>query len=121
MTLDQILGWIATILFSVLLVPQIIKTWRTQTVEGVSLALFVLYLISNVIALAYALLIDEAPLIIKYVIAIATSVLYLWLYWRIVQRNRAEVSELAAHRGPPPAAGDGELGVASTGTDTRSP
>ena len=80
MDVAQILGWIATILFSVMLIPQIIKTMRSKDTSGVSLLLFVIYLIANVIALIYALLIYQPPLIIKYILAIATTVFYIGLF-----------------------------------------
>jgi uncharacterized protein with PQ loop repeat len=78
--LAQILGWIATFLFSIALIPQIIKTARTRTVEGVSSPLFVINLIANIIALAYALMIQQGPLVIKYVVALVLTAAYLILY-----------------------------------------
>ena len=79
--LAQWLGWIATVLFSIMLVPQIIKTVRTKDTSGVSLFLFVIYLVANVIALIYALLISQSPLIIKYVIGIITAIIYLVVFF----------------------------------------
>ena len=38
--LASILGWIATFLFTVCYIPQIVKTYRTRTVEGVSFRSF---------------------------------------------------------------------------------
>lgn len=78
--LAQILGWVATFLFSVALIPQIIKTARTKTVEGVSSPLFIINLIANVIALVYALLINQGPLVIKYTVALILTAAYLVLY-----------------------------------------
>jgi len=83
MNLPDTLGWTATVLFSVMLVPQIIKTVRSRCIDGVSLFLYVIYLIANVIALWYAILINQNPLIIKYVIAIITTIFYITLYIRI--------------------------------------
>ena len=80
MDLAQILGWIATFLFSVMVIPQIIKTVRTKDTSGVSLLLFITYLVANVVALAYAFLIYQPPLIIKYIIAIVTTVIYVGLF-----------------------------------------
>lgn len=80
MELAQILGWIATILFSIMIIPQMIKTIRSKDTKGVSLLLFVIYLVANVIALVYAFLISQPPLIIKYVIAIVTTVFYIALF-----------------------------------------
>lgn len=78
--LAQILGWIATFLFSIALIPQIYKTARTKTVEGVSSPLFIINLIANIVALVYALLIQQGPLVIKYVIALVLTAVYLGLY-----------------------------------------
>ena len=76
----QILGWVATFLFSIMIVPQMMKTIREKNVDGVSLFLFVIYFIANVFALAYAFLIIEPPLIFKYIVALGTTLVYLGLF-----------------------------------------
>ncbi len=81
MDLAQVLGWIATILFSIMIIPQMIKTIQSKDTKGVSLLLFVIYLVANIIALAYAFLISQSPLIIKYAIAIVTTVFYIGLFF----------------------------------------
>ena len=91
MDLAQLLGWIATVLFSIMIIPQMIKTIKMKDTSGVSLLLFVIFLIANTIALVYALLISQSPLIIKYVIAMITTGIYLGLYWRYVQRKKKAV------------------------------
>jgi len=73
MELSQILGWTATILFSIMIVPQMIKTIRTKDTEGVSLFLFIIFLTANVVALVYAILINQFPLMFKYSLAIMTT------------------------------------------------
>ena len=78
--MEQILGWIATILFSIMLIPQIIKTIHQKDTSGVSLLLFITYLVANIIALVYALMIYQQPLIIKYGIGIGTAVFYIAIY-----------------------------------------
>jgi MtN3 and saliva related transmembrane protein len=74
------LGWLATILFIVMLVPQIITTYKTKTVKGVSLLLYVIFLTANIIALVYAMLIHQWPLILKYAISILIAVFYIALF-----------------------------------------
>jgi len=80
MDLAQTLGWIATILFSIMIIPQMVKTILTKDTKGVSLFLFLMYLIANIIALIYAFLIGEQPLIIKYIIAIETTAVYIAIF-----------------------------------------
>ena len=88
MDLAQILGWIATFLFSVMIVPQIVKTIRSKDTKGVSLLLFIIYLVANIIALTYALLIQQGPLVIKYIIAIDTTLVYIAIFLAYSMRNR---------------------------------
>lgn len=78
--LAQILGWVATFLFSVALIPQIYKTLKTRSAEGISSPLFIINLVANVIALVYALLIQQGPLVLKYIVALLLTTLYLVVY-----------------------------------------
>ncbi len=81
MDLAQILGWMATILFSIMIIPQMVKTLTSRDTKGVSLFLFIIFLIANIIALIYAILIAEKPLIIKYIVAIETTVAYIIIFF----------------------------------------
>lgn len=76
----QILGWTATTLFSLMLIPQIIKTIRLKDARGVSLIFFIVYLIANIIALVYAFMIQQYPLKIKYSLGILTSLFYIGIF-----------------------------------------
>jgi hypothetical protein len=60
--IDQVLGWVATILFTSIYFPVIGKHYKRMLVVG---------LVGNIIALAYAVLISQPPLQFKYLIAIA--------------------------------------------------
>lgn len=80
MDIAQILGWIATFLFSIMVIPQIIKTIKSKDTNGVSLLLFIIFLIANIIALIYAIMISQPPLIIKYIVAIATTITYIAIF-----------------------------------------
>jgi len=87
MQLTQLLGWTATILFSVALVPQIVKTLKRKSTEGVSIWLFIIFFIANIIALIYALLIIQPPLVIKYILGILESVFYIVVFAIYYKRN----------------------------------
>lgn len=88
MDFAQILGWIATTLFSIMIIPQMIKTIRSKDTNGVSLFLFIIFLIANIIALTYAILISQKPLIIKYAIAIVTTVAYIGIFLYYFTKNK---------------------------------
>jgi MtN3 and saliva related transmembrane protein len=80
MDIAQILGWIATILFSIMIIPQMIKTIKMKKTEGVSVMLFGIFLIANMIALIYAIMISQGPLILKYIIAIIETGGYIGIF-----------------------------------------
>ncbi len=92
MDFAQILGWTATLLFSTMIVPQMIKTIKTKDTKGVSLTLFIIYIIGNIIALVYALLISQPPLIFKYSVAIMTTAIYIGLY--VTYSKRKKISKI---------------------------
>ena len=80
MDIAQVLGWTATFLFSIMVLPQIIKTIKSKDTSGVSLLLFIIFLIANIIALVYAIMIYQRPLIIKYIIAIISTIIYIGIF-----------------------------------------
>lgn len=86
MELSQALGWIATILFSAMYIPQMYKTIKTGSVDDVSLWMFIVGFIANIDALAYATLIHQQPLQIKYSIALFAIGIYLFVYYKIKQK-----------------------------------
>ncbi|MFC1644277.1 SemiSWEET family transporter [Candidatus Omnitrophota bacterium] len=92
MQLPDALGWTATILFSVCFIPQIMKTYRTKTVDGLSFRLLFISFLANIIALWYATLIEQPPLQIKYIIAIIFLAGCIYLYLKIYMKQKREDS-----------------------------
>lgn len=80
--LANILGWIATTLFTICYIPQIIKTIKEKTTKGLSFWLLGIQFIANIIALIYATLIHQAPLQIKYILALLFLLLCILIYFR---------------------------------------
>ena len=87
MELSTLLGWTATALFTLCYIPQIIKTTKTKTVEGLSFWLLLLQFIGNIIALWYATLIHQSPLQVKYSLALVFLAICMGAYLRIVKNN----------------------------------
>ncbi len=71
-----------------MVIPQIIKTLKTKTTEGISITLFIINLIANIIALIYALMIHQPPLIIKYTAAIVITMIYIIIYTMIKLKQK---------------------------------
>lgn len=99
MQLADVLGWIATFLFTVCYIPQILKTYRTKTVDGLSFWLLFISFIANIIALCYAVLIRQKPLQVKYILALIFLGICLFLYAKVyLTEKRAREIEIAAGR-----------------------
>lgn len=81
--ITQILGWIATIIFLIMPIPQIIKTLKCKSINDVSVKMYFLYLIGNLIALIYAFLILQPALIFKYFLSGLIAIFYLTIYYKI--------------------------------------
>jgi len=90
MSLISFLGWTQTVLFSILILPQLFKTVRVKKVDDISIWTFVIGLIANIVALWYAILIIQPPLIFKYVSGGILCALYIvfFLYYSHKQRKR---------------------------------
>jgi len=88
MQLTGILGWTATVLFTVCFIPQILKTIRTNTIDGLSFRLLFISFLANIIALWYAILIKQPPLQFKYALAIIFLAICIFLYLKIYIMKR---------------------------------
>ena len=86
--MDQVLGWTATILFTICYIPQMIKTYRTKTIDGLSFRLLLISFIANIVALCYATLIKQRPLQIKYTLAMVFLGGCIYLYLNVYFQKR---------------------------------
>lgn len=91
MELAPFLGWLATFLFTVCFIPQIIKTLKTKTVEGLSFWLLFIQFIANIIALWYATLITQPPLQIKYTLALVFLSICIAVYIRVARMEKTNL------------------------------
>ncbi len=90
MDFTQVLGWIATALFTICYIPQIIKTYKTNTVGGLSFLFLFISFLANIIALWYATLIFQPPLQIKYILAMLFLVVCIGLYAGVWRKKNEE-------------------------------
>ena len=73
MQLDQLrelIGFIAAILTTVAFVPQVIKSWRTRDLSGVSLTMYSLFTVGVALWLAYGVMLGNWPIIIANAITL---------------------------------------------------
>ena len=86
--MEQILGWAATVLFSICYIPQMLKTYKTKTIDGLSFRLLLISFIANIIALIYATMIKQPPLQIKYSLALVFLAGCMYLYLKVYFASR---------------------------------
>ena len=78
MALVTILGFIAGLLTSISLLPQVIRTWKLKKTKDISLWAFIILNIGVALWLIYGLLINDLPLIAANGVglALASTVLF---------------------------------------------
>ncbi|KQT37661.1 SemiSWEET transporter [Methylophilus sp. Leaf414] len=62
--LNTCIGSIAAICTTVAFVPQVIKSWRTRDLSGISLPMYTIFTLGVILLLVYGLLIGDWPVII---------------------------------------------------------
>ena len=88
MQMASLLGWTATTLFTLCYVPQMIKTYKTKSIEGLSFRLLFISFVANIVAFCYATLIKQPPLQIKYTLAMIFLSGCMYLYLKVYFKNR---------------------------------
>lgn len=78
----ELIGMVAGALTTIAFVPQVAKTWRTQSAGDLSLPMLVLFNAGIGLWLAYGLLIGSAGLIAANTVTIVLSLSILWVKLR---------------------------------------
>ena len=73
MGLVELVGFGAAALTTIAFVPQAVLTWKQRRAEGVSLGMYVVFVLGVACWLAYGLLIGSAPIIVANVITLLLS------------------------------------------------
>ncbi len=70
----NLVGYTATLVGTFLMLPQVIKSFKTKQVRDVSFAMTILYFLNCLLWLAYGLLISAFPVIIANSIGLLVSI-----------------------------------------------
>ena len=73
MALVDILGYSAGAITSLTFLPQVIKTWKEKSARDISLLMFVIAAINEVIWIAYGALLDNRVIILTNAIVLSMS------------------------------------------------
>ena len=82
----QIIGFLAAVVGTALMLPQVIKTIKTKRADDISTMMLVLYLLNCALWLTYGSLIKAWPVIACNFIALIISIIQLVLKFRYQKR-----------------------------------
>ncbi|HSH87271.1 MAG: SemiSWEET transporter [Methylophilus sp.] len=80
--LNTCIGSIAAVCTTVAFVPQVIKSWRTRDLSGISLPMYTIFTLGVVLWLVYGILIRDWPVIIANAVTALLAGLVLLLKLR---------------------------------------
>jgi MtN3 and saliva related transmembrane protein len=78
-TVTTLVGYAAAVTGTVLMLPQVIRSWRTRQVDDVSVGMVWLYVVNCALWLAYGILADVRPVWVANAFAFAISLVQLAL------------------------------------------
>lgn len=81
MTLNTFIGSMAAVCTTLAFVPQVLKSWRTRDLSGISLPMYTIFTVGVLLWLVYGILIQDWPVIVANAITalLASAVLFLKL------------------------------------------
>ena len=82
MTEVDILGYAAGAITSLTFLPQVIKTWKEKSAKDISLLMFVIAAINEVMWIAYGALLNNWVIILTNVIVLVMSLTMIYLKFR---------------------------------------
>ena len=82
----QALGFIAAILTTAAFVPQVLKTWKTKSAEGLSLEMYVIFCTGVLLWLVYGIANRDFPIIAANAVTLVLSAIL--VYFKLRFRNR---------------------------------
>jgi MtN3 and saliva related transmembrane protein len=78
----DILGYAACAVTALTFLPQVIKTWQEKSAKNVSLMMFVIAFVNEVMWIAYGVLRNDMVIIVTNIIMISMCSIMLFLKWK---------------------------------------
>jgi MtN3 and saliva related transmembrane protein len=75
----EIIGFLAAILTTVAFFPQVIKVYKTQNTQSISLSMYIVFSIGILLWLVYGFYLNSLPMIIANTITLVSSIYILYM------------------------------------------
>ena len=82
----ELLGYIAACCTTIAFVPQVMKTYRSKSAEGLSLGMFLLFTSGIILWLIYGIMINEYPIIIANLVTLVLALIL--IYFKLRYKNQ---------------------------------
>lgn len=86
-TLTDLIGYAASVVGTCIMLPQVIKSWRTKHVQDLSTSMLVLYLTNCLLWLAYGIQLAAGPVIIANIAGFTIGGIQMLLKMRYSRRG----------------------------------
>ena len=83
----EYLGYIAGICTTLAFIPQVIKVWKSKNVDGVSLSMFIIFIIGVTCWLVYGIILNQMPLIIANFITLVLALFIIIAVIKFKKKN----------------------------------
>ncbi|MCE3232711.1 MAG: glutathione synthetase [Rickettsiaceae bacterium] len=93
--MENIIGSIAAVLTTFSFLPQVIKIIKTSNTENISLLMYILAVIGQILWLAYGIIIGSFPIIISNTLTLIFSSII--LYVKITHTVRPNTKKMIGH------------------------
>jgi MtN3 and saliva related transmembrane protein len=84
----ELIGAIAGLLSCIIFVPQVIKTWKAKSTQGVSLSMFVIAALSNVLWGIYGVFIHSPSMICTNIVMLSLSIMMLIMQFKFKKEEQ---------------------------------
>jgi MtN3 and saliva related transmembrane protein len=74
----EILGYAAGFITSLTFLPQVIKTWKVKSAKDISLMMFIIAAINEVMWIAYGILLDNWVIILTNAVVLSMSLIMIY-------------------------------------------
>ena len=83
--LTNIIGYSATVVATLIMLPQLIKTIKTKRVEDISMMMLIIFMVNNILWVIYGILSNGNPVIVANIIVfiIVLSVFVLKIKYKV--------------------------------------
>ena len=78
----EFIGLLGGFLSYITFVPQIFKTWKSKSVQDISVHTFMIVLASTIIWIGYGILKDSISVMLTNIVVFLTALIMLWMKWK---------------------------------------